>query len=444
MGYQTGGPSGPKAEGDVSISQVRTTVTIQDYQTIRDETEQLAAPLSPEDQQIQSMVDISPTKWHRAHITWFFETFVLRPHLPGYVEFDPDHRYLYNSYYEAIGDRHPRNERGLISRPSVHQIAEYRRHVDAAMARVIDSESAGEPQVAELVLLGLHHEQQHQELLLSDIKHVLSKNPTLPRYHQLAVEPVRPNSSYGWVDFDGGLVEIGDDTSSFTFDNEAPRHRVFLEPFRLADRPVTNGDWLDFMADDGYHDAQHWLSEGWTLINREGWEAPLYWEATSSGWQVFTLHGQVPVDPSEPVCHVSYFEADAFARWAGARLPTEAEWEHASRDLEIEGNLADRGALHPLPTNQISDGTLRQMFGDVWEWTSSSYSAYPGYRAAEGAVGEYNGKFMSNQYVLRGGCCATPAGHVRRTYRNFYPSSARWMFGGLRLAADTSSPRTAG
>ncbi len=420
----------------MSISQNRIAATIQDYQSIRDETEQLAAPLSPEDQQIQSMVDVSPTKWHRAHITWFFETFVLRSRLPGYHEFDPDHRYLYNSYYESIGDRHARHERGLISRPTADQITAYRCHVDDAMARLIDTGIADRADVADLVLLGLHHEQQHQELILSDIKHVLSKNPTQPAYHLVTTEPARQNSSFRWVDIEGGLVYIGHDKSSFHFDNEAPRHRVFLEPFRLADRLVTNGDWLDFMADDGYHEARHWLSEGWALINQEGWEAPLYWEATSTGWQVFTLHGRVPIEPDEPVCHVSYFEADAFANWAGARLPTEAEWEHASTSVEIDGNFAHHGLFHPAPATGASNGSLRQMFGDVWEWTSSSYSPYPGYLIPEGAVGEYNGKFMSNKYVLRGGCCATPSGHVRRTYRNFFPASSRWMFGGLRLATD--------
>lgn len=417
-------------------------MTIEDYQTIRDETEQLAAPLSAEDQQIQSMVDVSPTKWHRAHITWFFETFVLRPHLPDYLEFDPDHRYLYNSYYESIGERHPRAERGLISRPSADQIGAYRRHVDEAMAQLIEAGIADRADVADLVLLGLHHEQQHQELILSDIKHVLSKNPTQPTYHRAAIQPTRQAGEIGWVDIEGGLVEIGHEGSGFHFDNEAPRHRVFLEPFRLADRPVTNGDWLDFMADDGYHEARHWLSEGWAHVNGEGWEAPLYWEPTRTGWQMFSLHGRVPIEPSEPVCHVSYFEADAYAQWAGARLATEAEWEHASRTVDIEGNFANRGLFHPCSTPDAPTGTLRQMFGDVWEWTSSAYSPYPGYAAPDGSVGEYNGKFMSNKYVLRGGCCATPTGHVRRTYRNFFPPSSRWMFGGLRLAADSTTKNT--
>jgi len=420
----------------MSVSRPHDTVTIGDYQTVRDETEQLAAPLSPEDQLVQSMVDASPTKWHRAHTTWFFETFVLQPHFRGYREFDPDFGYLYNSYYESVGEQHPRHERGLISRPSLDQIAAYREHVDEVMAIAIDQGLTDIPAVADVVLLGLHHEQQHQELILSDIKHVLSKNPTLPSYRQGEPAPSYPSPRLDWLNIEGGLVEVGHVGSGFRFDNEAPRHRVFLEPFRLADRAVTNGDWLDFMADDGYHEARHWLSEGWALINNQGWEAPLYWDASRSGWQVFTLHGRVRVNPSEPVCHVSYFEADAFARWAGARLPTEGEWEHASNTLSLEGNFANRDVLNPLPVPETSTGLPRQMFGDVWEWTSSSYSPYPGFRTAEGAVGEYNGKFMSNQYVLRGGSFATPAGHIRRTYRNFYPSRARWMFGGLRLASD--------
>lgn len=427
---------------------MRDTVTINDFQLIRDETERLAAPLSPEDQQIQSMADVSPTKWHRAHTTWFFETFLLRPHLDGYVEFDAEHRFLYNSYYEAVGDRHPRAQRGLISRPSAEQITAYRHHVDRGMQALLLEISTDDvhDEVRELMLLGLHHEQQHQELLLGDIKHVLSVNPTNPCYHErvepASTEPERASDPVSWIDIAGGLVEIGHDRPDFHFDNEAPAHRQFLEPYRFADRLVTNGDWLQFMADGGYHEARHWLSEGWATATREGWEAPLYWEATNRGWHVHTLHGLVPVDPTEPVCHVSHFEADAFAQWAGARLPTETEWEHAARDLEIVGNFADSGLFHPRPAPPAS-GDLRQMFGDVWEWTSSSYSNYPGYRAADGAVGEYNGKFMSNQYVLRGGSCATPAGHVRHTYRNFFPSASRWMFGGLRLAADAgTTPRT--
>lgn len=424
--------------GLVTTSPVRSTVAVEDFLAVRTETEALAAPLSAEDQQIQSMVDCSPTKWHRAHTTWFFETFLLRPHLPGYVEFDPDHRYLYNSYYELIGDRHPRHERGLITRPSAEEVGLYRAHVDEAMTRLFDLVLPDDPELVPLVALGMQHEQQHQELLLSDIKHVLSKNPTRPAYHDRHTPPPGTNPSWEWVEFEGGLVEIGvSESSEFHFDNEGPRHLVHLEPFRLADRLVTNGDWLDFMAADGYHESRHWLSEGWALVQQESWDAPLYWEATSSGWHTHTMHGFVPIDPSEPVCHISHFEADAFAHWAGGRLPTEAEWEHAARDIDIEGNFAGNRLLQPAPVASESSGRLRQMFGDVWEWTSSSYSPYPGFRAPDGAVGEYNGKFMSNQYVLRGGAAITPDGHVRSTYRNFFPSASRWIFSGLRLASDT-------
>jgi ergothioneine biosynthesis protein EgtB len=435
-------PTVLKRKGVVSTSPTRTSVFLGDYQTIRDETERLAEKLSPEDQQIQSMPDVSPTKWHRPHITWFFETFLLTPHLPGYEAFDADYQYLFNSYYEAVGSRQPRHERGLITRPGAEEVAAYRRHVDQAMHRLLEDVMPERQDLIELVLLGLHHEQQHQELLLMDIKHVLSVNPIRPAYHDLPERNPSDPGPIGWVDFDGGLVEIGYEGDSFHFDNEGPRHRAFLEPFRLSDRLVTNGDWLDFMADDGYHEARHWLSEGWATIMREKWDSPLYWETTSSGWHVHTLHGFVPVDRNEPASHISFFEADAFARWAGARLPTETEWEHASAGIPIEGNFADSHEFHPRPTTRRTGEGLRQMYGDVWEWTSSSYSPYPGYRPAEGAVGEYNGKFMSNQYVLRGGSCATPAGHVRGTYRNFFPSHSRWMFSGLRLAAD--APRTSG
>ena len=432
----------PPRKATVSTPLTRSTVLLTDYQAVRDETERLAAPLSPEDQQVQSMPDASPTKWHRAHITWFFETFLLLPSLPGYVAFNEDFQFLYNSYYEAVGDRHARHERGLISRPSASEITEYRRYVDHAMARLIDEVAPENPAIEDLVLLGLHHEQQHQELLLMDIKHVLSMNPTRPAYHEVrdsaddAIEPM------AWHDYEAGLIEIGHgDDDGFAFDNEGPRHRTYVAPFRIADRLVTNGDWLDFMADDGYHRAEHWLSAGWATVNTEGWESPMYWEPTERGWFTHTLHGFVPVDRNEPVCHVSYFEADAYARWAGARLPTEAEWEHVASQLrgtsssDLNGNFAQTGRFHPAPAGPAT-AAVRQMFGDVWQWTSSAYSAYPGFSPAPGAVGEYNGKFMVNQYVLRGGCCATPFGHTRTTYRNFFPTHTRWMFSGLRLAAD--------
>ena len=425
----------------MSAPLTRSTVLLEDYQAIRDETEMLAAPLSPEDQQVQSMPDVSPTKWHRAHITWFFETFLLLPHLPGYRAFNDDFQFLYNSYYEAVGPRHARDERGLISRPSVSEVGEYRRHVDSAMAQLIADIVPKNQTVGELVLLGLHHEQQHQELLLMDIKHVLSRNPTHPAYH--TVEPVSPDpiGPVTWHDYDGGLINIGNDEDGFSFDNESPKHQAFVAPFRIADRLVTNGDWLDFMANDGYHEAGYWLSAGWATVNAQGWDSPMYWEPTERGWFMHTLHGFVPVDRNEPVCHVSYFEADAYARWAGARLPTESEWEHVASQLQgdstsdLDGNFAQSGRFHPAPAGPESQ-SIRQMFGDVWQWTSSSYSAYPGFAPAAGAVGEYNGKFMVNQYVLRGGCCATPYGHTRSTYRNFFPTHSRWMFAGLRLASN--------
>ncbi|MGI9606950.1 MAG: ergothioneine biosynthesis protein EgtB [Acidimicrobiales bacterium] len=415
---------------------VRTSVNLDDYQAIRDETERLAAHLTPEDQQIQSMPDVSPAKWHRAHITWFFETFLLQPNLPGYETPDPQFGYLYNSYYEAVGDRHPRHERGLVSRPTADEVTTYRRHVDAAMHELIDDVVPDRSDLAELVTLGLHHEQQHQELMLMDIKHVFSKNPLRPAYHDEVVIAGIEVGPIGWHAYDGGVVEIGHPGHGFHFDNETPRHRVFLEPFRLADRLVTCGDWLDFMADDGYHEPAHWLSEGWATIVRENWEAPMYWETSETGWQIHTLHGMQPVDRNEPVVHISYYEADAFARWAGSRLPTEFEWEHAADAAEIDGNFVTTGRLHPTPITGGPADHPHQLFGDVWEWTSSSYAPYPGFRTAEGAVGEYNGKFMVNQYVLRGGCCATPAGHTRATYRNFFPTHSRWMFSGLRLAQD--------
>ena len=418
----------------MTTSPVRSTVTLRDYQAVRNETELLAQPLSPEDQQVQSMPDVSPTKWHRAHITWFFETFLLIPHLPGYAPFDDQFQFLYNSYYESVGERQARHERGLISRPSSSEVAQYRNHVDAAMVRFIDEVATGDDALSALVILGLHHEQQHQELLLMDIKHVLSRNSTRPSYHELPSTGDRDRvGPMTWQSFDGGVIEIGYEGDAFHFDNEAPRHRVFLEPFSIANRLVTNGEWLDFMADDGYHTAANWLSAGWATIQAEEWEAPMYWEATSSGWHVHTLHGFVPIDRDEPVSHISYFEADAYARWAGARLPTEAEWEHATT-ASVTDTTAPYGRFHPRAGT--AGGDYQQAFGEVWQWTSSAYDAYPGFRPADGAVGEYNGKFMVNQYVLRGSCCATPVGHERPTYRNFFPTHSRWMFSGLRLAND--------
>jgi ergothioneine biosynthesis protein EgtB len=407
------------------------------FAAIRRASETLAAALSAEDQAIQSMPDVSPTKWHLAHTTWFFETFLVKPFDPAYREFDPAFAYLFNSYYEAAGPRHPRPQRGLLSRPGVERIAAYRDHVTAAMLRVIEEAgSAAWREAAPLVELGIHHEQQHQELILMDIKHVFSMNPLLPAYQPpcRAAPPAMPPQP-GWLDHDGGAVEIGHAGSGFAFDNEGPRHTVWLDPFRLASHPVSCGDFLGFIADGGYRRAELWLSDGWAAVNEHGWQAPLYWREADGEWRLFTLSGERPVEAAEPVCHVSFYEADAFARWAGHRLPTEAEWEIAAQGVPLAGNLADSGIYHPGPDANPRPG-LRQMIGDVWEWTASPYIAYPRFRAAAGAIGEYNGKFMSNQMVLRGGAAVTPPGHMRVTYRNFFPPAARWAFSGLRLAED--------
>ncbi len=405
------------------------------YAQVRTTTERLAEPLSPEDQTVQSMPDVSPTKWHRAHTTWFFETFILGSHAPSYSLYNDAYPYIFNSYYEALGDRHPRTLRGMLSRPGVAEISAYRQHIDEAMAALM--RGALGPGVPELITLGLHHEQQHQELILMDIKHVLSSNPLRPAY--LAATPTDPRNSgrppkAEWIERDGGVTEIGHTGRGFGFDNEFPRHRVYQTPFALADRPVTCGEWLSFMEADGYRRPEFWLSDGWTTVMAQGWEAPLYWFRDPDDpdtWQEFTLSGPRPVNLDEPVCHVSYYEADAYSHWTGMRLPTEAEWESVASDLADGDNFLGTVAPHPRPA--VSTTAL---LGDVWEWTSSSYTPYPGFRAAAGAVGEYNGKFMVSQYVLRGGCCATPPGHARVTYRNFFPPGARWAFSGVRLARD--------
>jgi ergothioneine biosynthesis protein EgtB len=417
---------------EVSFPTLRTAGPAERYASVRQLTEHLANPLSAEDQTVQSMPDVSPTKWHRAHTTWFFETFVLGSHDRTYEAFHPAYEYLFNSYYEAVGPRHPRTQRGLLSRPTIHDIARYRMHVDAAMARLFDHD-VPEP-LAALIELGMNHEQQHQELLLMDIKHVLSINPMLPAYRDDdRVEERHPNQPEGWVAHEGGLVEIGHAGDGFSFDNESPRHAQYARPFALADRAVTCGDWLEFVADGGYSRPELWLSEGWAAVQQEGWDAPLYWvRADGDGWDIFTLAGLKQLDPAEPVCHISYYEADAFARWRGVRLPTEVEWEAVASGHPVRGRFLDPEALHPQPADEPLG-----LFGDVWEWTASAYLPYPGFAPAAGAVGEYNGKFMVNQHVLRGGCCATPQGHTRATYRNFFPPSARWPFAGARLARDT-------
>ncbi len=411
------------------------------FGAVRAESEALAANLTPEDQAIQSMPDVSPTKWHLAHTTWFFETFILSQLDPGYRLFDPAFVYLFNSYYEAVGPRHPRPERGLLSRPTVDIVGAYRDHVSAAVVRFV--ERAGEPawqDAIALLDLGLHHEQQHQELMLMDIKHVFSINPLLPAYQAAHPQVAVPATPLDWVEIAGGLVEIGHRGAEFAFDNEMPRHKVWLEPFRLATRPVSCGEFLEFIEAGGYRRPEFWLSDGWATAKAQGWESPLYWLGGDGGWKLFTLDGVRRLNPAEPACHISFFEADAFAKWAGKRLPTEAEWEVAAEDLPVSGNFANRRLLHPCseaaPEEANGRPTLRQMFGDVWEWTASPYIAYPRFRAAAGAVGEYNGKFMCNQMVLRGGGAVTPARHVRASYRNFFPPAARWAFSGLRLAED--------
>ena len=401
------------------------------FRNVRQTTVALAAPLSAEDQQVQSMLLTSPTKWHLAHTTWFFETFVLARFASGYQPFDRHYHFLFNSYYEALGERYPRPDRGLVTRPGLGEVQSYRRHVDSAMERLISAGVVAE--AAPLLELGCHHEQQHQELILTDIKHVLSLNPLAPVYApSLTLPSVAPAGPAAWLSVAGGVHEIGHEGSGFHFDNEGPRHRVWIDDFRLAARPVTNRDWLAFVADGGYSTPTLWLSDGWATIQAEKWQAPLYWRALDGGWEEFTLHGIQRLDPEAPVSHVSYYEADAFARWAGKRLPTEAEWELAASRAPVDGNLLDTGTRHPRPASGGED--RQQIFGDVWEWTQSPHTAYPGFRAADGALGEYNGKFMANQMVLRGGSCATPRSHIRATYRNFFPPSARWQFSGLRLA----------
>jgi ergothioneine biosynthesis protein EgtB len=413
-----------------------------DYARVRDHTECLASPLSPEDQTVQTMADTSPTKWHRAHTTWFFETFVLGDDA-AYEPYDPSYNYLFNSYYEAVGARHPRPQRGLLSRPGAADIGRYRVAVDGAMGELAGTERA--EKLAGLVQLGLHHEQQHQELLLMDAKHVLGTNPLAPLYQQAprgAAVPAAPTvaprfGEDGWIPSQGGLVEIGHAGDGFSYDNESPRHEALLRPHSVDGSLVTCGDWLAFIDDGGYRRPDLWMSDGWLAVLAEGWEAPLYWQPAGSsvgpgaaGWEVFTLHGLRPVDEREPVVHVSWYEADAYARWRGCRLPSEAEWETAAPPPaagEASGAAADAAG-------RSTEGT--GWYGQVWQWTESPYSAYPGFRPAAGAVGEYNGKFMINQMSLRGSACVTSPGHARRTYRNFFPPSSRWAFSGLRLARD--------
>ncbi|MDJ1184728.1 ergothioneine biosynthesis protein EgtB [Roseofilum casamattae] len=404
------------------------------YQQVRQLSEQICQPLEIEDYVVQSMSDASPLKWHLAHTAWFFETFILVPHCQGYSVFHPKYDYILNSYYESLGERVAAAERGTLSRPTVAEIYRYRAYVDEAMQSFI-ADNLGNPELESLIILGLHHEQQHQEFLLTNIKHIFGNNPLRPVYK---ADLPTPNAAsvckpLDWLDYPAQLYEIGHDGEGFAFDNEQPRHRVYLQDYQLASRLVTNGEYLEFIQAGGYNNPDYWLSEGWQTTRSKQWKSPLYWEEIDGDWWLMTLGGMRRLNENEPVCHVSFYEADAYARWAGKRLPTEAEWEVATTNIPVAGNLLESGMLHPAPA--LGNTQPEQLFGDVWEWTNSTHQPYPGYRLEAGIVGEYNGKLMCNRLVLRGGSCVTALSHIRPTYRNFYPPSARWQFTGIRLAA---------
>ena len=407
----------------------------ENFLLVRRQSEQLCRPLSPEDMMVQSCTEASPAKWHLAHTTWFFETFLLREFLPSYHEFNPDFRWLFNSYYNSVSDQPEKKLRASFSRPPVEAILAYRRHVEGEMQRLLSAND--DEEVATRVFLGLHHEQQHQELLATDIKHALWTNPLRPGYLNESVDRVVASpGKTKWIGYEGGLIDIGFGGDGFAFDNELPRHPEYLRPFDLGSRLVTCAEYLEFMEDGGYRRPELWLAAGWDTVKAEGWQAPLYWRLHDGGWQIYSMHGEEPLTGllQTPVCHVSYFEADAFAHWAGKRLPTEAEWEMAAMGVEVTGNLLESGLFHPRALADSSADKPQQMFGDVWEWTQSPYIGYPGFRAAPGALGEYNGKFMSGQMVLRGGSVVTPASHIRASYRNFFSPATRWQFSGIRLA----------
>ena len=422
----------------MSESPIATLSRIDRLREVREFTRTICSPLETEDYVVQSMPDTSPTRWHLAHTTWFFETFLLKPFCPGYKSSNDAFEYLFNSYYNAVGKPYPRARRGLLSRPTVKEVWAYRDSVDEALFDLLSNSDLSEnKKLAHVLELGLQHEQQHQELMLTDIKHVLSCNPLHPAYHKAETPENAAATTADWVKYSGGVNQFGVEAATlgaaFHFDNETPAFEHLLQDFQLQDRLVTNGEYLEFINARGYGRAEYWLSMGWATVEQEQWTAPLYWLADDNGWCEFTLAGKQPLDLNQPVSHVSYFEADAYARWSGSRLPTEFEWEHAAKLVEATGNFADSQRFHPSTATSSTNGP-RQMFGDVWEWTSSQYAAYPGYQPPDGALGEYNGKFMCNQFVLRGGSCATSASHIRPTYRNFFSPSARWQFSGIRLA----------
>ncbi len=428
----------PQSSFYFSSTQTRESL-LEQYQEVRSFSEKLCKPLVTEDFVVQSMEDVSPTKWHLAHTSWFFETFVMASQDVAHQPVCPEYSYLFNSYYIQAGERYSRQRRGLITRPGVQEVFEYRQRIDEQIIALLKEMS--QPALGELLPLieiGIHHEQQHQELMMSDIKHVFSFNPLYPVYKEREARSGQDVPEIAWVSFEEGIHRIGHEGNGFCFDSEMPCHRHFLESFQLANRLVTNGEYLRFIEDGGYREPTLWLSEGWYTLEKSGWKAPLYWREVDGEWHYFTLDGLRKVDPGEPVCHLSYYEADAFARWTGARLPSEAEWETASAGVQLQGNFVNSERYHPRQVKvEESNGLPLQMFGDTWEWTQSPYIGYPGYKPVEGALGEYNGKFMCNQMVLRGGSCVTSQSHIRKTYRNFFAASARWQFTGIRLAKDT-------
>ncbi|MGE6415922.1 ergothioneine biosynthesis protein EgtB [Planococcus kocurii] len=419
---------------------VKNTSIAERFAEIRGVTMKLIEPLETEDFIIQSHEDVSPAKWHIAHTTWFFERMILKEFKSDYQEFNPAFDFLFNSYYNTIGPYQPRHQRGVLSRPTMSQVIEYRKYIDEQILELLSetTDSNMKKKVKDLIGMGIQHEQQHQELILMDIKYNFFVNPLFPMYAQMEKHPVSKRDETQFVEFKGGLVEIGHDGNGFAFDNESPRHKVWLEPFKLATSPVTNREYLEFIKADGYEQPEYWLSDGWSVVKEQNWKAPLYWlKGQEENWEIFTLAGIQDLELDEPVSHVSFYEADAFSRWKGKRLATEAEWEYASQSVAIHGNTMDEGVYHPVASNSDSESeSLSKMFGDVWEWTASAYASYPGSKPLEGALGEYNAKFMCNQMILRGGSCATPLDHIRKTYRNFFPPEKRWQFSGFRLAED--------